>query len=314
MTAMASYALYTTSVPANIQPTYGPWLMNRFKFITGGSQQVSGYVDLTPYRGTGNGWMAYVDTCSLYTSQLYHYLYPAAAANPFITDPEGMLLHMTVDNSVSAAYIGADQFDIYEQLPWYSSGGGSTAYSANGVLTLVGSTYADKTKVAYISGPVSVTDRLLIGDGIPFDTVKFTVGTARVGGSVTYQYWNGTTFAALTPASDTTSGLRSTGVLTFSSTVSLDSSRDQRFAVEILDSGYSYGRNNQAHPHSHLRRQPYDGQFGAWLETLGLHQRSREHRRPGARILRETGSGIDRQVPPTGARHGLQLDWEPILP
>ena len=67
----------------------------------------------------------------------------------------------------------------------------------------------------YSPNPVTVSDRLLIGYQIPFDTVNIAKSVARVGGTVTWQYWNGTNFASLTPATDTTSGLTATGTVTF---------------------------------------------------------------------------------------------------
>ena len=66
-----------------------------------------------------------------------------------------------------------------------------------------------------MANPVTVSDRLLIGYQIPFDTVNITLKTARSGGSVTWQYWNGTSFGPLTTATDTTSGLTTTGTVTF---------------------------------------------------------------------------------------------------
>jgi hypothetical protein len=226
-TAMASYNMQSAYVPNSILPTFGPWMMNRFRFITAPNKN-SQYPDLSPYVGTGNAWMSYVDTSTMYSAQQSNYLYGTEAANPFITDPEGMLLHMSVDNTQAPSYVAAAQFDVYEQgWNWNSAGGGDPYASINGIFILVGSTYTDRTRISYCPDgrvgtycnsvtltPYAVTDRLLIGNGIPFDTVNFRVSTARVGGLVTYQYWNGTTFATLTPANDTTNGLSTIGPAT----------------------------------------------------------------------------------------------------
>ena len=60
-----------------------------------------------------------------------------------------------------------------------------------------------------------MSDRLLIGYQVPFDTVNITLHTARSGGTVTWQYWNGSSFSSLALATDTTSGLTATGTVTF---------------------------------------------------------------------------------------------------
>src|SRR5208283_4344523 len=67
----------------------------------------------------------------------------------------------------------------------------------------------------YPASPFTVSDRLLIGYQIPFDTVNITLHTPRSGGTVTWQYWNGLSFSKLPLASDTTGGLTTTGTVTF---------------------------------------------------------------------------------------------------
>ena len=160
-------------------------------------------------------------------------IYPyvsAVAATQGYSDPEGLFLHMNIDYQPIRIYSAIDQFDAYEQPDTQTDGAPDKA--VNGTFTLVGSTYTDTTVrlycptagiptdywgncANYTPNPVTVSDRLLIGYQVPFDTVNVTLNIARSGGTVTWQYWNGSNFSSLPLASDTTNGLTATGTVTF---------------------------------------------------------------------------------------------------
>lgn len=203
-----------------VLPTYEAWFPAHFKFI------VAPGMDLSSYLGSANAMPTYVNS-NIQGMQLYPYVWATYATQGW-ANPETALLHMTkADYSpaggVTSAYYGIDQFDAFEQSHLVGTLG-NPLNAVHGVFTRVGSTYTDVSVRAfcpdtscssYHPNPVTVSDRLLIGYQNPFDVVNFTIGTGRVGGTPTYQYWNGASFTALTPVSDTTSGLASTGVLTF---------------------------------------------------------------------------------------------------
>jgi len=83
-----------------------------------------------------------------------------------------------------------------------------------------------------------------MGYQVPFDTVNITLRTARSGGTVTWQYWNGSNFSSLTLASDTTNGLTATGTVTFlppSNWVpSVVKGSQSKYWVQITVSGASF--------------------------------------------------------------------------
>jgi hypothetical protein len=220
---MIGYGINSTNIPSGMQSSFETWLFSNFQMV------VDGGLDLSSGRGSNNAWPAYVDGCCIYMPDIYTYVLATAATQGW-SDPEGPFLHMNVDYSVGAGYSAIDQFDAYEQ----SSGNfsGQPAAAVHGVFTLVGSTYTDVTVRAYCptagvptdywsicanytANPVTVSDRLLIGYQVPFDTVNINVQTARSGGTVTWQYWNGSSFSSLTLASDTTSGLTASGTAKF---------------------------------------------------------------------------------------------------
>lgn len=215
------YGITAGQIPSPIQPTYLTWQWQRFSMvITGNLPGMSGS------KPALSQWVTYVDGSNIYTPDIYIGLRTATTQG--WADPEGFMLHMSANYYVANGRSGQDMFDYYEQPA--GSGQGRPSLAVNGVFTLVGSTYTDVTKRAYCpvttpladascsgftASPIQVSDRLLIGQQIPFDTVNFTITTARVGGAVTFNYWNGTSFVPLFAATDTTNGLTTTGTLTF---------------------------------------------------------------------------------------------------
>jgi len=218
-TGMVAYGVTASNCTSPcVLSTYEAWFPAHFRLI------LQPNVDLSPYLTSGNIMSTYADT-DIYAMQLYPYVWATYDAQGW-SNPETALLHMTNADYYPTSgvfYSGINQFDAFEQTQ-LSGTSGNPLNAVHGVFTLVGATYTDVTVrsfcpdtscATYTANPVTVSDRLLIGYQNPFDLVNVTLGTARVGGSATYQYWNGSSFSALTPVSDTTSGLTVTGRLTF---------------------------------------------------------------------------------------------------
>jgi hypothetical protein len=134
-----------------------------------------------------------------------------ADANGFIL--EDMLLHASIDmkystSSVAKWWKDMQQFDAFEK-------SASSGASIRGVFTYNG-TYTDVTAASYDNAhQITVANTLFVGYMEPFDQMNFTISRARVGGSASYYYWNGSAWAPLVPRSDTTSGLTATGAINF---------------------------------------------------------------------------------------------------
>ncbi len=156
----------------------------------------TGDLDLSAYRESGNEWPTYVDGCCIFPPDIYTYVLTTAATQGW-SDPEGPFLHMNVDYQPTPAYSGIDQFDVYEQSQ--GANPGQPALAIHGVFLLIGSAYTDVTVPAYCptsgiptdywgvcasypASPFTVSDRLLVGYQIPFDTVNITLHTPRSGG------------------------------------------------------------------------------------------------------------------------------------
>jgi hypothetical protein len=233
---MIGYGINNSSIPIGIQPSFETWLSRNYQLVVRGAAATN----LRDYRGyksahrkSVNAWVTYVDSCCLYAYEIYPFVLGTAATQGW-ADPEGVLLHMNVDYpSVSTAgggslYSGGDQFDYYEQSGAVGTLGKPTL-AVNGAFLYNGSSYTDVSVRLYCPTPVqldgacgsytpnhvTVTDRLLLGYQTPFDTVNVTLDAPRSGGSVAWQYWNGTSFSSLTIATDTTNGLTTTGTVTF---------------------------------------------------------------------------------------------------
>jgi hypothetical protein len=219
---LIGYGINSYFVPPKIRPSFDTWLFNNYQLVVTGSLAIN----KRAYRGTTNAWVGYVDGCCIYGKDIYQYVLSTAAAQRW-SDPEGPLLHMNIDYRPSTTFSGIDQFDAYEQS--FSESAGLPSNAVNGVFTLTGKTYRDVTVQSYCPtsvptdggcasyrpNPVTVSDRLLIGYQVPFDTVNITLHNPRSEGTVTWQYWNGSSFSSLTLATDTTSGLTATGTVTF---------------------------------------------------------------------------------------------------
>lgn len=199
------------TLPGGVQVPFTHWAANRFDYM------VAGGLNLGPAiiaNGHGNSWMSYTDSAFLYAPQIDPYIHDLSAVEGFFY--EDVMLHMNADYIATQPWQNLDQFDFFEQFQYADTGPGNYTFSVNGAFTLVGTTYTDVTVNLYDNAHfTTVSDRLLLGYSEPFDLATFTVSTARVGGTASYQYWNGSAWTALTAASDTSSGLTATGTLTF---------------------------------------------------------------------------------------------------
>ena len=117
---------------------------------------------------------------------------------------ENMFLHGNVDLGYSFAWSHMDQFDAFDRAS------DNVANAVNGVLTYDHKTYTDVSVSSYDGASVAISNMLYVGFIEPFDQMNFVIATARVGGSVSYQYWNGA-WSTLKTRSDGTSGLTVTG-------------------------------------------------------------------------------------------------------
>jgi hypothetical protein len=215
-TGMLSYNMQNSTVPVS---TLGPWLASHFQLMV----MPETAKNFTGYFSGNNVWASYFGGCCIYQNDSYNDIIAMAAANGF-ADPEGAFLHFKADYSNTDTYHGYDQFDMYEQ--HLASGYGDPIWATKGIFTLVGPTYTDRTVDAYCPNSltaacnthavhtITLSDRILIGDQIPFDVVNLTLTTPGVGCKITWQEWNGSAFATVTPASDTTNGLTTTGTVT----------------------------------------------------------------------------------------------------
>ena len=181
-------------------------------------------VDLSAYLNPSSIMTTYVDGEFIYAPLVYQFVYGTATTQGF-ADPEGLLLHQVgtsaTDYTVPGGgmFNGSDQFDFYDQT--FTSSSGTPTAAVHGAFTLVGSTYTDKTVAIYCAttacsgsaSNVTVSDRLLLGYQFPFTLIHVTVQTPIVGGTVSWFYCTATATCstAVTPSSDGTSGLTTSG-------------------------------------------------------------------------------------------------------
>lgn len=118
---------------------------------------------------------------------------------------ESMFLHHSVDFKYPANnWNGITEFDAYDI-------NSSNGLKINGVLNYNGSTYADVTVASYTGGATTVTNTLYVGSVMPFDQANFTITTGQTGGTVAYNYWNGSAWTAIPSLTDGTSSMSTSG-------------------------------------------------------------------------------------------------------
>ena len=172
-------------------------------------------------------WSDYMDSGGFLVPMVYAYAHDVAAANSW--NYENMFLHFNQDYTVTDGVIGPttwsnmDCFDVWEEIYGGSlnQNWGTCAISINGALIYNGTSYRDVTEALYAAtcSPVCEVangDRLYLGYAEPFALINITLSVNRVGGTATWQYWNGSSWATLTPSSDSSNGLTTNGAIQFS--------------------------------------------------------------------------------------------------
>ena len=179
------------------------WLASRFTYFDGGN------VNMLTYLPSG-WWFQYADSAYVCRDQMYKVI-ADSVANSY--QYENALNHAAVDYIISnsAGYTLMDMFDAGEIDSATQVCGGYPSVS-HGVFVDT----TDVTTAAYDgSAPFTVPNggTLYIGYFEPFALATVALNTARNGGSVAWQYWNGA-WNALT-VTDRTSGLSASGTLSF---------------------------------------------------------------------------------------------------
>jgi len=194
------WSAYLTGFTATQKEAIKSWQASRLDIATGGA-------NLLPYNSstiTGG----YTDTVQVYAYHTY-LVRNVAEAKGFVF--EDMWLHSNENYQVldSWKHSGMDRFDIGEV--------NANGFYSNGVFVLNGSTYTDKTTAAYdtTANDVIVADKLFIGYFEPFADINFVLSTVAVGKTVAADYWNGSTWTTLTPATDGTNGFTQSGLFNF---------------------------------------------------------------------------------------------------
>jgi hypothetical protein len=211
--------------PSSLRSGINTWMGNRFDWIWGGS-----ILDPRGSAPTKVWWAGYTDMAFLYQTGMYG-VQTTAEANGW--NLEDMMLHQSIDMQVASGYQwksasgpdwGPGKFDGFESSP------PGTGMYYGGVFTYNGTTWSDCTYCAYkgaISkcqspftvyyGNPTVGGTLYVGLMEPFDQINFgTLQQSMVGGSVAFNYWNGSVWTTLTDhLSDGTSGLTTSGKIRF---------------------------------------------------------------------------------------------------
>ena len=205
---LANWNIASVSPPA-LQGQVMHFLSDRFDIMSGGV--------LDPKKWNKNTiWALYVDHAVDYVPD-----WPGCkqrVASLGFSDPEKLAMHSFLDYPVpgSLGWRYLDGFDAFDQPG--AQGAGSYTWFRNGVLLLDGSNhYTDKSVAAYDRNlaDVEIAHAILIGYSERFDEINFLLAQPASGCSVQWTYWNGSTYAALTPSSDGTAGLTQSGRIRF---------------------------------------------------------------------------------------------------
>jgi hypothetical protein len=157
----------------------------------------------------------------------FYNLQTFAVANGFVM--EQMLIHQSQDYNHNI-WTQRDKFDVFD--------------NGKGCFTSVSGVFTDVTTQMYSGASnTTVSDTLYCGFMEPYDQWNIVLATARVGGTATFQYWNGSAWSALTPHTDGTSGLTASGQMYFYppsdwAQTSVNGS-NQKFWVRVVVAGQS---------------------------------------------------------------------------
>jgi hypothetical protein len=122
-------------------------------------------------------------------------------------DVEDYHLRSTIDHNYDIDWSQNHYFDAASAWGENMGTGQGGVYTCTSSCTGTGLT--DETVDAYDTGTadVPIAGTIYLGYFRPHDMVKMLISTPRVGGSMTWSYWNGSTWASLTPVSDASSGM-----------------------------------------------------------------------------------------------------------
>lgn len=212
----ASYSITEYAPPSTVTPAILNWIAARFDWIVGATTPADPHGSF----GSRVHVQAYTDSAVVYQGQMYDV---QALAISKVWSLEDMMLHSNQDVAYNVAggyqkWTAMHQFDAFEQVNTSPNPGLYTS-AINGVLLFDGQNYTDVTVSSFAGAPgvggqpgsVNIPGMLLVGYMEPFDQMNFTVATGRAGGSVLYQYWNGSSWAQLVNLSDSTNGLVNSG-------------------------------------------------------------------------------------------------------
>ena len=183
----------------------------------------------------GTPWLnGYNDAELQYPDGVVPFIYAVANINGW--PAEDLILHYKQDFRATGPgwNFPMDQFDVFEEsgCPFLPGGGSncgaiSPARAVHGSWIYDGSNYIDVSAPLYTgcrTCSVPNNGYVYLGYQEPFDLATFTMSIGRGGGSVVWQYWNGTTWADLTTAPvsggtqnfvDRTNGLSASGKVTW---------------------------------------------------------------------------------------------------
>jgi hypothetical protein len=229
----------------NLYDTSLSWLATHLDTMNSGHWNASAYTATT-----------YNTIYAISTLESYNYyvsvIAAAQAASTYWANPEGAYLHHTSADYAGTVEPCSNYFDFQEHEDPFGSNEATCVpgygdYNANGALLYNGTTYTDETLCLYDGGcGLAVSDYLFIGYGMPFDQMNVTISSANTG-TASYQYCSATssvngactTWSTLTPSSDGTSGLHSTGQIAFLPPAGWK--RNILSGTGVTDSGTNYG-------------------------------------------------------------------------
>ena len=224
---------YTIGEPYSLVPYLQTWLRQRFDLVIGSGTVVMNGV-CNPWCFDAHGpqtyWAAYTDGLSgeAGQSETPMYLIRQTATNHG-WDFEKMVFHTSVDMTGNGPTLN-NKFDSFDT-------------SGNGALLYSGSTFTDVTSQTYYGGGTTVASTLYLGYMVPFDQFIVSLTTARVSGSVTYKYWNGTSWAALSNHFvDGTSAFTTSGTVSWYppsdwTMTALNSGTNAKYWVQVVVTG-----------------------------------------------------------------------------
>ena len=192
-------------------PGLATWLGAHFdRVVAGGLKPV-------PPDGKSTHWSTYQESAYFYAGTI-ETLKTTARNNSW--NAEDMLLHISDDYVVSqyipsgaAVWATMDQFDAFEKL---GDGTWQPQVAVNGVFTSSGNKYTDVTAQSYTGSTATrISDKLYVGYAEPFDQMNFTLSQGRSGGSLVYEFWNGSNWVSLPIQTDNTNGLAKDGKVYF---------------------------------------------------------------------------------------------------